>query len=75
MSWPSSGDDTIRANPTGLRKVLNWISSHYGSDRLLLIAASGLPDSSDANVLGNTDMLQVKLQYINEALKGSWLIK
>ena len=70
VSWPPTGDSNIKANAMGLRKVLNWISQHFTQNEPLLIAASGLSDNSRVDVQGSEFMVQNKLQYINEALKG-----
>lgn len=46
------------------------MTDRYGSGAAFLLG-SGLPDKSDLDLAtGNVDMIQVKRQYINEALKG-----
>ncbi|XP_076816813.1 uncharacterized protein LOC143462503 [Clavelina lepadiformis] len=69
-TWSATADPSIRARPKGLREILKWISGRYGNDRPVLVTASGLPDAADVEVSGNVDMVQVKRQYINEAMKA-----
>ena len=71
-TWSATSYPSIRARPKGLREILKWISGRYGNDRPVLVTASGLPDAADVEVSGNVDMVQVKRQYINEAMKGKY---
>ena len=49
---------------------MNWVSEHFGANIPLLVSASGLPDNTNTGLLGDSERLQTKLQYINEAMKG-----
>ncbi|CAK8692258.1 unnamed protein product [Clavelina lepadiformis] len=75
VTWLSTGDSEVRANPTGLRNVLNWLSSKYGSEQSLLVASCGLPDTAFAGLYGNPDLAQVETRYINEAMKAQSIDK
>jgi len=67
-NWYASGSSWLKVTPWGLRRCVNWVKDHYGSDMPIYITENGFSDN-----LGNSDDLQriyVYKHYINQLLKA-----
>ena len=49
------------------------MTERYGNATPILVSGNGLPEAKDVDVAtGDTDMTQIKRQYVNEAMKGKF---
>ena len=73
-SWPSTGSDWIYSFPSGLRSLLNYISTEYLSSTKvpIYITGNGMPTEDSEDSLNDTSRVEYMGSYINEALKGEY---
>lgn len=71
-SWPSTASDWIYSFPSGLRSLLNYISTEYLSSTKvpIYITGNGMPTEYSGDSLNDTSRVEYMSRYINEALKG-----
>ncbi|XP_061162617.1 lactase/phlorizin hydrolase-like, partial [Saccostrea echinata] len=71
-SWIGSGSDWLKVTPFGLRKMLNWIKTHYNNFPVY-ITENGVSDNNGS--LADLHRIHYYRTYINEMLKAMKLDK
>ncbi|XP_069110088.1 lactase/phlorizin hydrolase-like [Argopecten irradians] len=66
-SWLGSGSSWLTVTPFGIRRMLNWIKSHYG-DVPVYITENGISDRNGS--LSDDHRIFYYKHYINEVLKA-----
>ncbi|GFS21925.1 lactase-phlorizin hydrolase [Elysia marginata] len=65
-SWPSSGSDWLFLNPTGFRKLLNWLWREYKMP--IVVTENGITDRN--STMDDHYRVYTFQSYINEMLKA-----